>query len=165
MKALLKLYPRGWRERYEAEVADYLDEAKPPFLRTATDLIAGAIDARLNPDDMPLASGEGETNMLAQHCRFERLDIPKKDAIKSAALMIGFSLIATIIGLWLDVVYGDHPLIQAWLYSAFFIALTISSRYTYLRVYSTTVQNTLAIISVPVWYGFFALVALLGERI
>jgi hypothetical protein len=46
--ALLRLYPRGWRRRYGAEMAAML-EAEPLTLRTATDLVAGAIDARLNP--------------------------------------------------------------------------------------------------------------------
>jgi hypothetical protein len=164
MKALLRLYPRGWRERYAAEVADYLDEARPPLLRTATDLIAGAIDARLNPEYMPEPSGEGASNMLARHCRFDDTDVPVRDAIKSACLMIGICLVATVIGVALDVIYGDHVLIQAMLYSSFFIALTISSRYTYLRAYSATVKNTLAVLSVPVWYGFFVVVAILGER-
>ena len=165
MKALLKLYPRGWRKRYAAEVADYLDEARPPRLRTAADLIAGAIDAWLNPEEMPPPSGEGETDMIARHCRFESIEIPTRDALKSAGLMIGISLVAVVIGIILDVILGEHVLIQAWLYAAFFIALTISSRYTYLRAYSKTVQNTLSVLSVPVWYGFFVLVALLGEKI
>ena len=166
MKTLLRLYPRGWRDRYAAEVIDYLDEARPPLFRTAIDLIAGAIDARLNPNEMPAPTGnEGETNMLARHCRIDSTDIPTRDAMKSAALMIGICLVGTVIGVALDRIYGDHYLIQAMLYSSFFIALTISSRYTYLRAYSSTVKNTLAVLSVPVWFGFFAIVALLGERI
>lgn len=164
MKALLRLYPRGWRERYGAEVADYLDTAKPPRLRAALDLIAGAIDARLHPTDMPPADPRG-TNMLARHCRFEGTEIPVRDAIKSAALMIGICLVVTVIGVALDKTYGDHVLIDALLYAAFFIALTISSRYTYLRAYSPTVRNTLAVLSIPFWYGFFVLVALVGERL
>jgi len=165
MKFLLKLYPRGWRERYASEVADYLDQANPPPLRTALDLIAGAIDARLNPEYMPNPAAEGDSNMLASICRCDTTDISVRDAIKSAGLMIGISLVVAVTGVTLDTLYGDHSLINALLYSGFFIALTISSRFTYLRACSPIVQNTLAVLSIPFWYGFFVFFALLGDRI
>jgi hypothetical protein len=45
---LLRLYPRWWRERYEAEVGGLLEEHRVQ-LTTLADLVAGAVDARLNP--------------------------------------------------------------------------------------------------------------------
>ena len=48
MNALLRLYPRAWRERYLAEVAALLDE-RPPSLRDRLDLLRGAADAWLHP--------------------------------------------------------------------------------------------------------------------
>ncbi len=48
MKRLLRLYPRAWRARYQAEVRALLD-ASPGGWRDALDLIVGAIDARLYP--------------------------------------------------------------------------------------------------------------------
>jgi hypothetical protein len=43
---LLRLYPRSWRVRYEAEVAAVLDQ-HGCTMRTLLDLAAGAVDARL----------------------------------------------------------------------------------------------------------------------
>lgn len=48
MTALLRLYPRSWRERYEAEFLSLL-EARPPSLDERVDIVRGAIDARLHP--------------------------------------------------------------------------------------------------------------------
>ncbi len=45
MKRLLKLYPAVWRGRYEAEVADLLDEL-PADRRIAIDLFRGAVTER-----------------------------------------------------------------------------------------------------------------------
>jgi hypothetical protein len=45
---LLRLYPRGWRGRYEAEVRALLEEHEIR-LRTLIDLLIGALDARLDP--------------------------------------------------------------------------------------------------------------------
>jgi hypothetical protein len=45
---LLRLYPRRWRGRYEAEVHALL-EAHEIRLRTLVDLLIGALDARLDP--------------------------------------------------------------------------------------------------------------------
>lgn len=47
MSALIRLYPRAWRERYEAEFLGLL-EARPPSLRDRVDILRGAFDARLH---------------------------------------------------------------------------------------------------------------------
>lgn len=47
MSALLRLYPRSWRERYEREFLGLL-EARPPSLGDRVDIVRGAVDARLN---------------------------------------------------------------------------------------------------------------------
>ncbi len=45
---LIRLYPRHWRVRYEAEMLALL-EARELGLREALDLVRGAMDARLHP--------------------------------------------------------------------------------------------------------------------
>lgn len=45
---LIRLYPRAWRERYEAEFLSLL-AARPPSVRDRLDIVSGAIDARLHP--------------------------------------------------------------------------------------------------------------------
>lgn len=47
MSALIKLYPRSWRERYEPEFLGLL-EARPPSIRDRLDIVRGALDARAN---------------------------------------------------------------------------------------------------------------------
>lgn len=47
MSALIRLYPRSWRARYEPEFLDLL-EVRPPSARDRVDIIRGAIDARLD---------------------------------------------------------------------------------------------------------------------
>ncbi len=49
MSALIRLYPRAWRERYEAEFLSIL-ETRPPSGRDRLDIVRGAIDARLHPE-------------------------------------------------------------------------------------------------------------------
>ena len=47
MTALVRLYPRAWRDRYEDEFLDLL-EARPPGIRDRLDIVSGALDARLH---------------------------------------------------------------------------------------------------------------------
>ena len=47
MKRLLRLYPRAWRCRYQAEMEALLEETAPS-VRVAFDLLMGALDARLH---------------------------------------------------------------------------------------------------------------------
>ena len=48
MSRLVHLYPRTWRDRYEAELLDLLEQ-RPMSLRDAIDLVRGALDAHLHP--------------------------------------------------------------------------------------------------------------------
>src|SRR5688572_29964310 len=48
MKRLVRLYPRAWRERYGAELADFLGRRRASF-GEAFGLIRGALDAHLHP--------------------------------------------------------------------------------------------------------------------
>jgi plastocyanin len=48
MTALLRLYPRAWRDRYEDEFLALL-ESRPPDVLDRVDIVRGAVDARLHP--------------------------------------------------------------------------------------------------------------------
>lgn len=48
MSILIRLYPRAWRDRYEAEVLDLLAQRRPS-IRDGLDLAHGAADAHLHP--------------------------------------------------------------------------------------------------------------------
>lgn len=70
---LLALYPRSWRDRYEAEVRALLDQHRVR-MATLADLVAGAIDARLDPayrseeKHMPSSSGPRRANLRCSFC-------------------------------------------------------------------------------------------------
>ncbi len=48
MSRLVGLYPRPWRERYEAEFRELMAE-RPPALADRIDIVRGALDERLRP--------------------------------------------------------------------------------------------------------------------
>lgn len=50
--ALLRLYPRAWRDRYQAEMLAVLED-RPLGLRTRLDLVRGAVDAHVHPIEAP----------------------------------------------------------------------------------------------------------------
>jgi cytochrome b6-f complex iron-sulfur subunit len=54
---LLRLFPRGWRERYADEFMALIEE-RPPGLRDRLDILASALDARLRPRAWGLAPAE-----------------------------------------------------------------------------------------------------------
>ena len=54
MSRLVRLYPKAWRDRYEAEFLALLDE-RPPTTRDIADTVRGALDAHLHPH---LAGGD-----------------------------------------------------------------------------------------------------------
>lgn len=56
MTALVRLYPRRWRDRYETEFLGLL-EARPPSTRDRVDILFGALDARLHGEVPGSADG------------------------------------------------------------------------------------------------------------
>jgi hypothetical protein len=145
--ALLRLYPRGWRRRYGAEMAAML-EAEPLTLRTATDLVAGAIDARLNPHWMrgPAAASAKGTTMTTRMFRCAPAGVTGRDLRwRSAAWMIGGSLAFVLTSFLANVAWDDSSLSEALLLAAFPASLMMSSECTYLKPYSRAVRITLAL--------------------
>ena len=57
MSRLLRLYPRAWRARYGAELAEILG-ARQPSVGDRFDLARGAFDAHLHPE---LVEADGDT--------------------------------------------------------------------------------------------------------
>ena len=67
MSALVRLYPRAWRDRYETEFRGLL-QARPPTPRDRLDIVRGAFDARLHgevPGSPRLRSPIARTERLA----------------------------------------------------------------------------------------------------
>ena len=164
MKWFLSLYPSAWQKRYRVEVEAMLRADRAKF-RTSLDLLAGAFDAWLNPRWTPQAEQTTEEEKMITASRCGSIDISKADAARSGAWMIGVTLVLTILGVALDKTVGPHVAIEALLLSAFFIALTISSRDTFLKPYSRIATNGMILLSCVGWYVFFLAVTAIGELI
>jgi hypothetical protein len=154
MKWLLRLYPPAWQRRYRREVESYLD-AESRKIRTALDLIAGAIDAWLNPNWIPERKEQGSERTMITASRCGPVEISRAEAIRSGIWMLGVTFVLTATYVVLSKSLGPHITVEALLYSAFFIAFMVSSRYTYLKPYSRIARNVIVGLSVPGWYLFF----------
>ncbi len=70
-RAILRLYPPAWRERYRSELEDLL-ERRPVRAVEVADLLRGAIDARLHPQVRPVlqvAMPAGAPNRMSTMAR------------------------------------------------------------------------------------------------
>jgi len=144
--ALVRLYPRAWRQRYGQEMQELL-AAQKPSLRTVTDLVAGAIDARLNPQSTPAAPAgrtEGVMTMM-RSMRCAPAGVSQPDQWRSMAWMLGGSLGLTLFGMGLTLGIGRNALSEGLLYSAFPASLMLSSECTYLKRYSPAARRVMSI--------------------
>lgn len=143
--ALIRLYPREWRGRYGLEIAEMI-AAERLTLRSATDLVAGAIDARLNPQLAPAAaSGAKGHTMTTRMFQCSPPGLSKADQLRSAGWMIGGSLGLVLTSITLQATLGRNAFSEALLYGAFPAALMLSNECTYLKPYSRAVRLTLSI--------------------
>ena len=143
---LIHLYPRAWRQRYGEEMRELL-ASQPSSLRTFTDLVAGALDARLNPQHMPaVPAGANQgvgTMMKALRCAPE--GVTMQDQFRSAAWMIGGSFVLTAVGILLKLRIGPNALSEGVMYAAFPASLMLSLECTYLKRYSRASRTTMSI--------------------
>ena len=161
-RLLVGLYPRRWRSRYGREMDEML-AAQPLTMRSAVDLLAGAIDARLNPQVLPAprAAAGGEMTMTTRMFRCGAHGLSRADSWRSAAWMVGGSLVLVGVGLALQVAIGRSALSDGLLYAAFPAALMLSNECTYFKPYSRAARLTLsgggALLIVLLMWGSVAL--------
>lgn len=148
MTWILRLYPRPWRRRYGAEVADLLS-GRGFSLAIAIDLIAGAIDARLHPAATLAAVAEShdkERTMLDKVAKldcaalFGAPDITRTDQWKATGVAIGMTVVLTLVWMGVHVRIGDNAYTDSLSIMPFIVALLYSMRYTYLKKRSTGAQ-------------------------
>ena len=166
LSTLIRMYPREWRQRYGSEMRELL-EGKKLSMRTVADLIAGALDARLNPQiasARQTSPSEGAMNM-SQVFRCSSHGISTPDQLRSAAWLLGGTIILTTLGLVLRTVAGPNSLSESLLYSAFFGSLMLSTQSMYLKCYSATARRIMgiggALLIVLIMWGAVALANLL----
>jgi hypothetical protein len=146
MTWLLALYPPSWRRRYGDELRALIGEQAFSF-HVAIDLIAGAIDAWLEPQKIPIQSDrreEGVTmigTMMKLSCAGAGARVTREDAWKSAAVSLGGTLLLTAIWMTLHIRLGDRTYVDAFSAMAFLVPYLFSMRYTSLKGRSPRTQS------------------------
>ncbi len=133
MTWLLRLYPRGWRRRYGAEV-EAIVASQPASFRMVMDLLGGAIDAHLKPQPSARSRREkaaddpGGQRMLTRlkECREPAVDLTVKESLLAGGMTIGAALIVTAI-----LFITDSPMAKAIVLTMFpgIIILPLQARY------------------------------------
>jgi hypothetical protein len=139
------LYPPAWRRRYGLELAELL-ATQPVSYRTAIDLVAGAIDAWLNPQSSTAAmaaDSQGEA-MIAKMLKLRHTgngsDYTGADALKAAGVTIGGSLAIVLALTWAMARYGKNDYLEAFMAVSWVVPFLFSQRYTDLKGRSGRVQ-------------------------
>ena len=102
--SLLHLYPRAWRERYADEFLAACGDDTLSF-QQVIDILGGAIDARFAPQAHLAASNGGHTErvpmpaIMKEACA-SRASYTRQDAFKGAAVVVGGSLIFSLIAMF-----------------------------------------------------------------
>jgi hypothetical protein len=147
MTWVLALYPPRWRRRYGDELRALIG-SQPFSLHAVIDLMAGAIDAWLEPQKIPVqpapaGRGEGVT-MIGTMMKFGCASggrVSREDAWKSAAVSLGGTLLLTALWLTLRVRPGGRSYVDAFSAMAFLVPYLFSLRYTSLKGRSLRTQS------------------------
>jgi hypothetical protein len=149
LKGLLMLYPPRWRRRYGAEVAELI-AARPFSIVAALDLVAGAIDAWLNPQLAAAGTpgtpdAKGDVSMIAKmmqlKCTGHGPQITAGDTGRATAIMLGGTLVLTLLWVWSVARFGKNDYVTALSPMAYFLPTLLSLRYTSLKGRSAAVQT------------------------
>jgi hypothetical protein len=146
MTWLLTLYPPRWRRRYGGEVRALLG-AQPFSLHAVIDLIAGAIDAWLEPQKISNQQDERQEGMtmigtmMKLGCAGSGGRVTREDARKSAAVNLGGTLFLTAIWMALHIRLGDRNYVNAFSALVFLVPYLFSLHYTSLKGRSLRTQS------------------------
>ena len=149
MTWLIRLYPRAWRRRYGRELAELI-ATQPASFGTAIDLVAGAIDAWLNPQSSTAATAadaKGAGSMISKtlqlRCAGHGPIVTSADKRKAAAVVLGGTLVLVIPLMWVTVLYGSNPYLQSLLAVSWLVPVSFSQHYTSLKGHPGRVQAVL----------------------
>lgn len=162
MSWLLRLYPRAWRERYGEEVED-LVRSQPRSFRLFVDLVAGAVDARMNTHLLSAATAPGgnpDMSTILRLCSSPRFTSEEMRA--SAAWMIGGSLGIAALGVIVQLVWRQNVLSQTLIYASYPLALVLAGQPTYLKPYPRAVRWALTALVFTGMFLFFLAVTWLA---
>ena len=149
MTWLIRLYPPAWRRRYGPELAALL-AAQPGSFRTAVDLVAGAVDAWLNPQSSTAVPTTDATGAGAMVPRMLQLrsggyapDVTVADSLKAAAVTIGGTLALVAVLTGAIKLYGKNSYFESLLAMGWLVLFIVSQHYTYLKGHPARVQAVL----------------------
>jgi hypothetical protein len=147
MTWLVKLYPPAWRRRYGRELAE-LVATQPVSYRTVIDLVAGAVDAWLNPQSstaVTTTDAKGAETMLSTMLQLGSggHEVTKADSLKAAAVTIGGTLALVAILTWATRLYGKNAYFESLLAMGWLVPFLFSQHYTYLKGRPARVQTVL----------------------
>jgi hypothetical protein len=146
---LIKLYPPAWRRRYGRELAELIS-AQPASFGTAIDLIAGAVDAWLNPQSStastaadPKGAQPVVSRMVQLRCAGDGPNVTAADHLRAAAVTIGGTLALVLPLSWAIVRFGKNPYLVSFITVSWLVPSLFSQRYTTWKGRSGRVQAVL----------------------
>jgi hypothetical protein len=145
MTWLLALYPPSWRRRYGDELRALLGSQRFS-LHVAIDLIGGAIDAWLEPQNIPIGPAAVHKEGVAMIGTTMKLGCgarpSREDAWKSAGVNVGGTLLLGALWMWMQRYIPLENRIYANSFSpmAFLVPMLFSFRYTSLKGRSIRAQ-------------------------
>jgi hypothetical protein len=150
---LIGLYPPAWRRRYGRELAELI-AAQPASFGTAIDLVAGAVDAWLNPQSSTAAAtaatkgaGAMVPAMLKLRCAGYGPHITAADTRKAAAVTIGGALGIVAAAMWAATAFGKNAYLDSLMTMGWLVPFLFSQHYTTYKGRPARVQAVL--IGVP----------------
>jgi hypothetical protein len=152
---LIRLYPPAWRRRYGEEFTHLLASQRLT-LRMLFDVLAGAVDARLQPQRLPAAESETVTRNLFARCATGGSNMSTREQTIGAGVMLGASAVMTLLYIGAAAKYRGNDLVDAFGIMIFPAALAISMPFTYTRHQGwparlITTGVTLAILGGAAW--------------
>lgn len=134
MRALLRLYPRAWRELYGKEFAAILATQRMSP-RLLLDIIGGAVDARLQPQ-VRSKQGEVMAVTLLKRCAAAGPEVSKRDQRFAAVTMVAFSFVFGGLYVLAAYLYRGSDLVDALGIMVFPGSLVVAMPFTSLKNYS-----------------------------
>jgi hypothetical protein len=143
---LIRLYPPAWRRRYGREMAELI-ASQPASFSMATDLVAAAVDAWLNPQSSTAAAAagsKGERTMLAERLRLRCAGhgepVTATDGLKGAAVTLVGTVVLVWAFSWAMQSYGKNPYLESLQSMSWLFPFLYSQRYWSLKGRSAGVQ-------------------------
>jgi len=173
MKWLLRLYPAPWRERYGEEFAAVLAHQRPS-IGLVLDVIAGAIDAHIDPqiqqsnlqqDNLQHShGGDRMTIAMLQRCSVGGPKLSPSERRIASRLAIFSALAMATLYLVLTKIYRGVPAVQSVLYTSICSSF-IYQQVAYMRNRPWRVRAVILVAELATLYLFFLAVCLVANKI